>query len=118
MQKLSRLWSAFRRWPGIVRFGILLAIAFIAVPALADAEARQGNDWVRITERPCVDLNVLEKIGLAMSNPLEFRAATARVGGKSYAACWKPVRGGVALVYEDGDQGVIPLNHLKEVPSA
>lgn len=99
---------------------LLIAALLAAGPALADSEARQGADWVRITARPCTDLKVLEQIGLAQDNPLDYRAASAEFNGEKFAACWKPLfeRELIYLRYGDGDQGLIPFTDLKPVPEA
>ena len=36
------------------------------------------------------------------------------VGGRMYSACWTTGNGGVHLVYDDGDQGIVPFGDLKE----
>ena len=42
-----------------------------------------------------------------------FRAATAVVSGKTYAACWRPTGDRVYLIYEDGDEGLVPVRQLR-----
>jgi len=100
----------------------LLIVAAIAAagPALADAEARQGADFIRITARPCVDPKVLARLAAAGENPLDYRMARADLGGVGYAACWRPLfQSGEALViYEDGDTSQIHRSMLKPVPEA
>lgn len=96
---------------------LLIAAMLAAGPALADSEAHQGADWVRITARPCTDLKVLEQIGLAQDNPLAYRAAIAEFNGEKFTACWKPMfdREMIYLRYGDGDQGMVPFADLKPV---
>jgi hypothetical protein len=96
---------------------VSLVMLFVTGLALADAEARQGSDFVRITARPCSDPNVLRHIPDS-GRQLDFRAATGTFSGQTYSACWTPLRGGIGLVYEDGDQGVVPQADLKPVPEA
>jgi hypothetical protein len=67
----------------------LIAAILAAGPAFADSEARQGADWVRVTANPCKDEKVLAQMD--KENPLDYRAATAEVGGKLFNACWKPL---------------------------
>lgn len=94
-----------------------MTLLLVAAPALADSVARQGADWVRITARPCTNEKVPQHIPDA-GRRLDFRAATAQFGGQGYSACWTPIPGGVGLVYEDGDQGIVPQGDLKPVPEA
>lgn len=95
------------------------ALTLAAGYAISDSMARNGDDWVRITARPCTNLEVLGHIGKAGDNPLDYRAGVARVGGKEYAACWKPLYAQemVYLRYADGDQGAVPFGELKPVQS-
>lgn len=99
-----------------MRYSLAL-ILFMASPAYADAIAKQGNDWVKLTARPCADPKVLRHIP-DPGRKLDYRAAVASFGGQPYAACWTPIRGGVGVIYEDGDQGAIPAGDLKPVPEA
>lgn len=96
---------------------ILIAALIAAGPAFADSIVKQGDDWIRITGRPCSDPNVLRHIPDS-GHQLDFRAARARLGGAEYSACWLPIPGGVGIVYEDGDMGTIPESMLKPVPEA
>jgi hypothetical protein len=43
----------------------------------------------------------------------EYKSATAVVDGQTFNACWRPVGNAAHLMYEDGDQGLIPLSDLK-----
>jgi hypothetical protein len=55
MPKPSR-WKAFRSLPGPMRGGAHLALwilLLLTLPAQADAIAKHGNDWVRITALGC-----------------------------------------------------------------
>jgi len=99
---------------------LLTVLALGAGPALADSEARQGADWIRITARPCADPKVLARLAAAGENPLDYRMARADLGGVGYAACWRPLfQSGEALViYEDGDTSQIHRSMLKPVPEA
>lgn len=93
-----------------------LVIAVLALAAgVAGAEtlvARQGNDVVRIeTTKPCTDPNVLRHIPKELHD--RFNAASARIGGQNYAACATPLQGGAYLVFDDGDQDMVPRDQLK-----
>lgn len=123
--RFQRRWQSFCDLPGIVRAGIYLVAAILLAllwpaEARADSEARQGADFVRLTARPCVHAAVLAAITAAGEDPDDYRAAVADLGGKSYAACWRPNFGArkVHLRYEDGDEGEVPYSELKPVKEA
>lgn len=94
-------------------FGLLLA----AGPVCADSIARSGSDWIRLSLNPC-EGKAAEVIRAAGGDPLAFRAGYARISGQEFAACWQPVDGGALLVYDDGDQSVIPAAEFKRAPEA
>ena len=48
----------------------------------------------------------------------EFRAASAVFQGQRFQACWRMMGNAAYLIYEDGDQGVIPASELKPELSA
>lgn len=96
---------------------LLLCAALVAVPAFADdLVARQGEDSVRLAEAPCTSERVLGQLPASMHG--DFRAASAVVGGQTFTACWRLAGNAAFLVYEDGDQGVIPMDELKPELSA
>jgi len=35
------------------------------------------------------------------------------VQGRTFAACWRMTPNGAHVMYEDGDQGLVPLSDLK-----
>ena len=83
-----------------------------AAPAFAeDLIARQGNDSVRLSDTECRSELVLKRLEPAVAR--EFRAASAEFQGQRYQACWRMMGNAAYLVYEDGDQGVIPVQELK-----
>jgi hypothetical protein len=96
---------------------ILLILMLACAPAFADSEARLGNDTVRTYSSACMHPVVLAYIA-RMVPQTEFRKAYAVVGGKRYEGCWRPVEGGIHLIYEDGDQGLLPDSAMKPVPEA
>lgn len=118
-------WTKFRALPGIVQFGIVLAVVIVGMLVLplgarADAVARTGSDWVRVTANACADEKVLAHIREARQSPEDFRAAVAYFGGQHFSACWRPMfeHQRALIWYEDGDQGLVPFGDLKPVPSA
>lgn len=94
---------------------LILSIALLAGPALAgDMLARQDGDTVRLTESPC-PREVLQYV--AEGSRGYFRKALAIVDGKSFVGChYLRPDGRVLVIYEDGDQGLIPLAHFKPDP--
>jgi hypothetical protein len=124
MNRARRAWRSFRAMPSIVQFGAYLALAILimlALPSGARAEdriARQGHDEVMISESPCMFASVLIEIDKVLPGQREqFRRAVTHFGGKKYFACWRPMGGGAHLVYEDGDQGIVPFADFKRVLS-
>lgn len=91
-----------------------LCVAAFATTAHADMIASNGNDRVRLTDKPCTTAKVLEMINPILHS--RVRQASATVGAKSYLACWMVLGEHAALLYEDGDQGRIPLRDFKPAP--
>lgn len=86
--------------------------ALVAAPSFADElVARQGNDSVRLSEGACKSELVLGR--LEPTTHEEFRAASAEFQGQNFIACWRMVGNVAWLLYEDGDQGIIPMAELK-----
>jgi len=90
----------------------VLCAALAAAPVFAEQlVARQGDDSVRLADSPCQSEQVLGR--LSPQSHDEYKSATAVFQGQNFVACWR-VMGNVAhLVYEDGDQGIIPIAELK-----
>jgi hypothetical protein len=86
--------------------------AFAVAPAFSqDLVARQGDDSVRLSDAACKSELVLSRI--EPSTAKEFRSASAVFQGQRFQACWRMMGNAAYLVYEDGDQGVIPAHELK-----
>jgi hypothetical protein len=91
---------------------IVLCAALAAAPVFAgDLVARQGGDTVRLGDRPCTSERVLALLAPGL-HP-EYKAATATVQGNTFTACWRKAGGVAHLLYEDGDQGIVPMAELK-----
>jgi hypothetical protein len=91
--------------------------SFALTPAFAqDLIARQGDDSVRLSEEACKSELVLSRIEAGTAK--EFRAASAVFQGQRFQACWRMMGNAAYLVYEDGDQGIIPADELKPELSA
>jgi len=96
---------------------VAVAAAVATAPTFAqDLVARQGNDSVRLSEAACASELVLGRLEAGQHE--EFHAATAMFQGQSFVACWRAMGNVAFLLYEDGDQGVIPLQELKPDLSA
>lgn len=80
----------------------------------ADMVAKNGDDTVVLMDKPCPYGSVLRYIDEKHRD--RFKKADTRVSGQRYFACWVEVDGLVMLVYEDGDQGMVPLAMFKDSP--
>lgn len=100
-----------------MRFALVCAAALLAAPVLADElVASNGNDSVRLSTNPCTSELVLNRLKPQFRK--ELREATAVVEGKTFKACWVVEGHAAHLLYEDGDQGLIPLTDFKLPKSA
>jgi len=100
-----------------MKFALLCAAALVAAPALADElVASNGTDSVRLSDKPCSSEQVLKRLTPRFREVM--RDATATVGGQMYRACWITNGDAAHLLYEDGDQGIIPLADFKQPKSA
>lgn len=100
------------------RYVTALILLLAAASALADSEARDGADFVRITALPCTDDKVLAHI--PADERVDFRAAHAALRGVRYSGCWRPLfdKRVIFLRYEDGDAGIVPFKDLTPIPEA
>lgn len=96
-----------------MRLALLCAAALLAAPAMADEViASNGADSVRLSDSQCTSEKVLEQATPPVREKL--RDAVATISGQSFKACWV-VEGNMAhLVYEDGDQGLVPLTEFRK----
>jgi hypothetical protein len=91
---------------------ICAALATAVAPVFAqELVARQGDDSVRLSDSECKSELVLSRIEPGQAS--EFHAASAVFQGQRFQACWRMVGNAAYLVYEDGDQGIIPADELK-----
>lgn len=91
---------------------LVAVAAFAAAPSFAqELVARQGGDSVRLSDAACSSDLVLARVEAGARD--EYKQASAHFQGQNFTACWR-VMGNVAhLVYEDGDQGIIPMQELR-----
>ncbi|MBG9388474.1 hypothetical protein [Caenimonas aquaedulcis] len=100
-----------------MRFALLCAAVLATAPAFADElVAVNGADQVRLSDSPCSSEKVLSQISPRARAIL--RDARAVVQGQSFSACWAVDGEAAHLLYEDGDQGLIPLADFKQPASA
>lgn len=84
--------------------GLVLSLASMA--ASADMIARQGRDFVVITDAPC-HAGIVSIAPEGAPKAL-LRRAYAEFNGTKYEACYFNKQGIVFLIYEDGDGGFVP----------
>ena len=95
-----------------MRYVLLCAAALATAPAFADElVASKGTDFVRLTSSPCSNEQILSKLKPQLHEAL--RDASAVVEGKTFKACWILDGQAAHLIYEDGDQGLIPMSDFK-----
>jgi hypothetical protein len=95
-----------------VVFCAALAAAFATAPSFAqELVARQGDDSVRLSETACSSELVLRRLEPGSAG--EYKAASAVFQGQRFTACWRMMGNVAHLIYEDGDQGIIPAAELK-----
>ncbi|AMO23547.1 hypothetical protein GCM10027034_39360 [Ramlibacter solisilvae] len=95
-----------------MRFAFICVVALAVAPAWADeVVASNGEDSVRLSDQPCTSQKVLDR--LPPNLRVLVHEATAEVQGQLFKACWV-IDGDVAhLLYEDGDQGLVPLSDFR-----
>jgi hypothetical protein len=95
-----------------MRFAFLCAAALAVAPAWADeVVASNGDDSVRLSDQPCSSEPVLNR--LPPNVRVLVHDAVALVRGESYKACWVIDGDAAHLLYEDGDQGLVPLSDFR-----
>ena len=87
-------------------------VAAFAAPSFAqELVARQGDDSVRLSDTACTSDQVLRRLEPGTAG--DYKAASAVFQGQRFNACWRMMGNVAHLVYEDGDQGIIPVQELK-----
>lgn len=96
-----------------MKSALLCVAALIAAPAIAEeVVATNGSDSVRLSDAQCSVEKVLELVPASMRTQL--RDATAVIQGQSLKACWVVNGRAAHLLYEDGDQGIVPLTEFRK----
>lgn len=91
---------------------LVLVVLLAAGAAHASQTAKQGEDWVRIFDSPCVSAQTMAMIPAAMRS--QFKKLQARFQGQTYFGCYVVRNGAVYAIYDDGDKGIIPLEAFKD----
>ena len=100
-----------------MKFALLCAAMLAASPVMADElVASNGQDSVRLTDKPCSNEQVLQQLTPRARDMM--KDANATVGGQQFRACWVVDGESAHLLYEDGDQGLIPLTDFKQPQTA
>lgn len=90
----------------------LVALCAMDTPAQAgELVAYDGKDTIRLTDAPCASQTVLSHVPDVVRP--EFMKANVVLHGEKFTACWRITPVAAHLVYEDGDQGLVPLSQLE-----
>ena len=91
---------------------ILIAATLAAGPAVAgDMIARQGADEVRLFDSPCVSVETMVRIDPQERD--QYRKAQGLFQGQRFFGCWRKNGSIAQILWEDGDQGIVPFVELK-----
>ena len=95
---------------------LLAVLAFISFATAAEATVMRMDDgkgqYIRLFDIPCNNDVVLAKTPLAFRPRMQ--AGEAMIDGKLYGMCWTALPDGtVGMMYEDGDQGRLPVQAFK-----
>lgn len=109
------LWLASRDGNpiAVLVLGAVLGILAGAPPAHADAIARRGENWVRLSVAMCADPDVLAAVAAIGDLPGVFRQAQVHINGEDRIACWRPLPRGAGLLFANGNRLLVPANELK-----
>jgi hypothetical protein len=91
----------------------LFVLLLLAASAFAgERVARQGDDEVHVFDSPCVSAQTIARIP---ENAREgWGKVQGRYQGERFFGCWLPMGDdAIFILWEDGDQGVIPAADLK-----
>lgn len=95
-----------------MKVGLLLCAVLAAAPGWArNMVAYEGGSAARLSDEPCSNEQVLGQLDTQLRPA--FRNASVEVNGQTFSACWGPAGNAVYLLYEDGDEGLIPVHKLK-----
>lgn len=88
-----------------------ICAASFAVSA-GERVAKAGRDEIRLFDSACIHAGTMALI--KPEHLKRFKKATANIGGQYFYGCWADEEGVAFILFEDGDQVVIPLAAFKE----
>jgi hypothetical protein len=93
---------------------ILLLVLLVATGCLAgERVARQGDDEVHVFDSPCVSAQTIIRIP---ENAREgWGKMQGRYQGERFFGCWRALGDNILILWEDGDQGLLPVQDFKPV---
>jgi hypothetical protein len=95
---------------------VCAALLCASFPAMSERVARQGDVEVRVFDTPCVSAETIARI------PEDGRDGWGKVigvfGKDKFFGCWRKMGDSTYILWEDGDQGIIPAADLKEAMGA
>ena len=98
----------------ILSLFLLILPTYLSAKKSADEfEARAGDVVVRIAGGKCTNKVVLDQI--ESTYHAQFRKAELKGNGTSKKGCWTVDTNGVFVIFENGEQGYIPLEMFKPV---
>ncbi len=99
-----------------MKSAVFLCAALFASHAMAgELVSHNGDDTIRLVDDECSSQPVLDQLEPEIRP--QFRAASVFLQGQAFAACWRATPTGALLIYEDGDQGMVPFEVLKPLTS-
>lgn len=94
------------------RLYIMIASVLLASCAhMQSVVASDGRNSVRLTDQPCVDAAVLKHLNPKYRDVVQ--EASAVIDGHQYAACWMVDRDQAHLLFDDGEQALIPRSSFR-----
>jgi len=98
-----------------MKFVLLCSAALLAAaPAFAEeVVASNGQDSVHLSDGQCSSQKILEQVEPTVREQL--KDAKAQISGQQFQACWVADGQIVHLVYEDGDEGMVPMTEFHKV---
>lgn len=94
----------------------VLCAAMVGASAMAtELVSYQGKNVIHLADGACTSETVLNRLEPEMQG--QFMAASAELDGATYKACWRATPAGAQLIYEDGDQGMVPMERIKPLVS-
>ena len=94
---------------------VLCATFSLATAIAGELVSYEDGNTIRLADGACNSEKVLRQVEPKFHTL--FRAASAVLEGQQFTACWHITAAGAHLIYEDGDEGFVPLRSLKPLLS-